>query len=68
MLMSAARFCFLERRIKREPVLKKNYSEFLQEHLDLGHMSEAHTVTPWTPQVNTVQNFKTNLTKLTFAL
>ncbi|XP_058817192.1 uncharacterized protein LOC131680498 [Topomyia yanbarensis] len=38
------RFQHLERRLKRDPDLKGQYSEFMQEYLDLGHMKRIGTV------------------------
>ncbi|XP_058826837.1 uncharacterized protein LOC131686859 [Topomyia yanbarensis] len=38
------RFQHLERRLKRDPDLKRQYSEFMQEYLDLGHMKRIGTV------------------------
>ncbi|KAH8346294.1 hypothetical protein KR084_005848, partial [Drosophila pseudotakahashii] len=33
------RFCSLERRLSRDPDMKKMYLEFMEEYLSLGHMS-----------------------------
>lgn len=50
---ATARFLSLERRFKREPKFKQLYSEFIQEYIDLGHMSENRSV----HKHNTVQNY-----------
>lgn len=35
-----SRFMSLESRFKKDPVFKKQYSDFIQEYISLGHMSE----------------------------
>ncbi|CAG9137721.1 unnamed protein product [Plutella xylostella] len=38
--MARRRFMSLEKRIERDPVLKEHYTKFMQEYIDLGHMTE----------------------------
>ncbi|XP_033250890.1 uncharacterized protein LOC117189926 isoform X3 [Drosophila miranda] len=43
------RFLSLERRLHRDPELKKMYLEFMEEYLSLGHMSPTDNTIPSTP-------------------
>ncbi|CAG9137874.1 unnamed protein product [Plutella xylostella] len=38
--MARRRFMSLEKRFERDPVLKEHYTKFMQEYIDLGHMTE----------------------------
>lgn len=40
------RFLNLEKRFERQPKLKQLYTDFMQEYIDLGHMSEAKVPKP----------------------
>ncbi|CAG9129851.1 unnamed protein product [Plutella xylostella] len=38
--MARRRFMSLEKRFERDPVLKEHYTKFMQEYIDLGHITE----------------------------
>lgn len=48
-LMARSRFLNLERKLTRDPVLSAEYSKFMKEYIDMGHMeliAEDHNISP----------------------
>ncbi|XP_051864115.1 uncharacterized protein LOC127566213 [Drosophila albomicans] len=43
------RFMSLEKRLTRDPELKRMYLEFMEEYVEMGHMSEVSHILPSTP-------------------